>query len=109
MVIGALPVEMNKIGYAINHKTVLKLMDICRIKFQVRLRKYYSYKGQVGRIVPNLLQRGFAAEKPNQKWVTDLTEFSVCGVKLYLSPIMDLYNRGVISHKYMNDITLCRS
>jgi transposase InsO family protein len=66
-------VEMNKIGYAINHKTVLKLMNICGIKSQVRLRKYCSYKGQIGRIAPNLLQRDFAAEKPNQKWVTDLT------------------------------------
>lgn len=92
-------VEMNKIGYAINHKTVLKLMNICGIKSQVRLRKYCSYKGQIGRIAPNLLQRDFAAEKPNQKWVTDLTEFSVCGVKLYLSPIMDLYNREIISYK----------
>lgn len=90
---------MNKIGYAINHKTVLKLMNICGIKSQVRLRKYCSYKGQIGRIAPNLLQRDFAAEKPNQKWVTDLTEFSVCGVKLYLSPIMDLYNREIISYK----------
>ncbi|MFQ7502525.1 MAG: DDE-type integrase/transposase/recombinase [Alistipes finegoldii] len=39
------------------------------------------------------------SRKPNQKWVTDLTEFSVCGVKLYLSPIMDLYNREIISYK----------
>lgn len=74
-------------------------MNICGIKCQVRLRKYCSYKGQVGRIAPNLLQRDFAAEKPNQKWATDLTEFSVCGVKLYLSPIMDLYNREIISYK----------
>ena len=74
-------------------------MNICGIKSQVRLRKYCSYKGQIGRIAPNLLQRDFAAEKPNQKWVTDLTEFSVCGVKLYLSPIMDLYNREIISYK----------
>ena len=72
-------------------------MNICGIKCQVRLRNYCSYKGRVGRIAPDLLQRDFAAEKPNQKWVTDLTEFSVCGVKLYLSPIMDLYNREVIN------------
>ena len=37
------------------------------------------------------------AEKPNEKWVTDITEFSLFGKKLYLSPILDLYNREIIS------------
>ena len=62
-------------------------MNICGIKSQVRLRKYCSYKGQIGRIAPNLLQRDFAAEKPNQKWVTDLTvEFSeVCGAVISIA------------------------
>lgn len=48
-----------------------------------------SYKGEVGKIAPNLLNRDFHAEKPNQKWVTDVTEFSLFGEKLYLSPICD--------------------
>ena len=49
-------------------------------------------------MVPDLLKRNFMAERPNQKWVTDLTEFSLFGKKLYLSPIMDLYNREIISY-----------
>ena len=40
---------------------------VCR----VRVKKYRSYKGEVGKIAPNLLNRNFYAEKPNQKWVTD--------------------------------------
>lgn len=91
--------EMNNRGYVINHKTVLKLMKECGVKCQVRLRKYKSYKGEVGEIAPNILNRDFIAEQPNQKWVTDMTEFSLFGTKLYLSPIMDLYNREIISYK----------
>ena len=53
---------------------------VCR----VRVKKYRSYKGEVGRIAPNLLNRNFHAERPNQKWVTDVTEFSLFGQKLYL-------------------------
>jgi len=90
--------EMNNRGFVINHKTIIKLMKICGIKCCVRLRKYRSYKGDVGKIAPNLLERNFMANMPNQKWVTDLTEFSLFGKKLYLSPIMDLYNREIISY-----------
>jgi len=93
-----LTVEMNKQGYTINHKTVLKLMHQCGVKCQVRIKKYRSYKGESGRIAPDLLKRDFTARKPNQKWATDVTEFSLFGQKLYLSPIMDLYNREIISY-----------
>jgi transposase InsO family protein len=90
--------EMVNRGYQINHKTVRKLMGMCDIKCQVRIRKYRSYKGDAGAIAQNLLNRDFIAERPNQKWVTDVTEFSLLGKKLYLSPIMDLYNREIISY-----------
>ena len=56
---------------------------VCR----VRMKKYCSYKGEVGKTAPNLLNRDFHAEKPNQKWVTDVTEFRLFGEKLYLSPV----------------------
>lgn len=91
--------EMNNRGYVINHKTVLKLMAACGLKCLVRLKKYKSYKGDDGKIAPNLLGRNFVAHKPNQKWVTDVTEFCMFGQKLYLSPIMDLYNREIVSYK----------
>lgn len=84
--------------YVINHKTVQRLMRKMGIFCRVRMRKYNSYKGDVGRIAPNLLERDFKAEKPNQKWVTDVTEFALFGIKLYLSPIIDLYNGEVVSY-----------
>lgn len=68
------------------------------IKCQVRLKKYRSYRGQEGRIAPNLLSRDFTANAPNSKWVTDITEFALFGQKRYLSPILDLYNGEIISY-----------
>ena len=67
---------------------------VCR----VRMKKYRSYKGEVGKIAPNLLNRDFHAEKPNQKWVTDVTEFSLFGEKFYLSPILDLHSSDLVSY-----------
>ena len=67
---------------------------VCR----VRMKKYRSYKGEVGKIAPNLLNRDFHADKPNQKWVTDVTEFSLFGEKLYLSPILDLHSSDLVSY-----------
>ena len=57
-----------------------------KIKCRVRIKKYHSYKGEVGKVAPNLLERNFSTTAPNEKWVTDVTEFSLFGQKLYLSP-----------------------
>ena len=70
-------------GIHLNHKTVQRLMKELRLVCCVRIKKYRSYKGEVGKIAPNLLNRNFYAEKPNQKWATDVTEFSLFGQKLY--------------------------
>lgn len=67
------------------------------LKSLVRPKKYQSYRGKVGRVAPDLLQRQFSAGQANQKWVTDVTEFAVAGEKLYLSPVMDLFNREIIA------------
>ena len=80
--------EMHNRGYVINHKTVLRLMNEEKIKCMVRIKKYRSYKGEVGKVAPNLLERDFSTSAPNEKWVTDVTEFSLFGRKLYLSPIL---------------------
>lgn len=90
--------ELHNRGHIINHKTVLKLMKQLGLQCFVRVKKYRSYKGEVGRVAPNILNRDFKAEKPNQKWVTDVTEFSLFGTKLYLSPIIDLFNGEIISY-----------
>ena len=96
--------------HRINHKTVQRLMRKMGIFCRVRMKKYNSFRGEVGRIAPNLLERNFKADKPNQKWVTDVTEFALFGVKLYLSPIIDLFNGEVVSynlsyHPNLNQVT----
>ena len=89
--------ELHNRGFNINHKTVSKLMKELGLQCFVRAQKYKSYKGEVGKICDNLLNREFEAENPNEKWVTDVTEFKVHNEKLYLSPIVDLFNGEVIS------------
>ena len=90
--------ELHNRGYCINHKTVQRLMEELHLKCLVRMKKYRSYKGEIGKIAPNLIQRDFKADAPNQKWTTDITEFALFGTKLYLSPILDMYNGEIISY-----------
>ena len=90
--------DLRDYGYTINHKTVLKLMQELGIKGKIRRSKYKSYKGEIGKIAPNILKREFEATKPFEKLTTDVTEFNINDTKVYLSPIMDLYNREIISY-----------
>ena len=90
--------ELRNRGFHRNHKLVMKLMKKLGLTSKVRMKKYCSYKGEEGKIAPNLLERDFYAEKPNQKWVTDVTEFSLFGEKLYLSPILDLCSEDLVSY-----------
>ena len=91
--------ELRNRGFIINHKTVYNLMKILGLKsIQRPKRKYVSYKGTIGKIADNLLNRDFNADKPNEKWATDVTEFKVNDEKLYLSPIIDLFNGEIISY-----------
>jgi transposase InsO family protein len=68
------------------------------LKCLVRMKKHRSYKGTVGKIALNILDRNFKAEKTNEKWVTDITEFKLFGEKLYVSPILDLFNGEIITY-----------
>ena len=61
-------------------------------------RKYSSYKWTVGKVADNIINRDFEADKPNEKWYTDVTEFNLRGEKVYLSPILDGFNQEVISY-----------
>lgn len=72
-----------KAGAPLNHKTVQRLMRELNLISCIRRKKYNSYKGRYGKIASNVLKRQFHADKPNQKWVTDVTEFKVGGEKLY--------------------------
>jgi transposase InsO family protein len=84
-------------GTLVNHKTVQRLMGLLGVKSCVRIKKYRAYRGEVGRAAPNVLERQFKAARPNEKWVTDVTEFRVGAEKLYLSPILDLYNGEIVA------------
>ena len=90
--------ELRSRNIPLNHKTVQRLMKELGLVCRVRMKKYRSYKGEVGKVAPNLLNRDFHADKPNQKWVTDVTEFSLFGEKLYLSPILDLHSSDLVSY-----------
>ncbi|WP_369693218.1 IS3 family transposase [Arthrobacter sp. DNA4] len=99
--------EMVKQGWTVAKKTVLKLMRSLALVCKVRRKKRYnSYQGEQGRVAPNVLNREFEADAPNRKWVTDVTEFSVGDRKLYLSPVMDLFDRQIISYSISPSPTL---
>lgn len=66
------------------------------VVYQKRRRKYNSYKGEISP-AENLINRDFHAEKPNSKWLTDITEFSIPAGKIYLSPIIDCFDGFVTS------------
>lgn len=85
-------------GFNINHKTVSKLMFQLGLKAKQKKRRYHSYKGQVGKIAPNVIDRNFAAERPNQKWATDVSQVCIRDEKLYISPILDMYNGEIITY-----------
>ena len=73
-------------------------MQEMNLKSQVRRVKYRSYRGQVGKTAPNILNREFEASRPNEKWATDVTEFKVADRKAYLSPIIDMFNGEIIAY-----------
>ena len=91
-------IQLRTEGYTINHKTVQKLMQEMGLKSVVRKVRYRSYKGKVGHIAANVLERDFSTQAPNRKWATDVTEFKIGDKKAYLSPILDMYNGEIISY-----------
>ena len=90
--------ELHNHGFNLNHKTVQRLMKELGLICRVRMKKYRSYKGEQGKVADNELNREFRAEKPNQKWVTDVTEFRLFGQKIYLSPILDLCSGDIVTY-----------
>lgn len=85
-------------GIQLDPKTVLKLMIAIDLTCQVRVKKYRPYPGNVEKVASNVLIQDFTAEKLNQKWVNEVTEFALFGQKLYLSPMLDLFNSETIAY-----------
>ena len=80
-------------GIIISEKIVRSIMkEENLIVLAIRQRKYNSYLGEISPAVPNEIQRDFHADKPNKKWLTDITEFKIGEGKVYLSPIIDCFD-----------------
>lgn len=82
----------------VNHKRVKRLMNCLGLKAKIRPKKYKSYRGKEGKIANNVLERDFESNQPEKKMVTDVTEFRVCNEKIYLSPLIDLCTKEVVSY-----------
>ncbi|MBB5154349.1 transposase InsO family protein [Saccharopolyspora phatthalungensis] len=99
--------ELVRTGWRVAKKTVLKLMRELGLACPIRRRRrYVSYQGEVGKVADNILDRQFTATAPNQKWVTDVTEFRINDRKVYFSPVMDLFDRQIISYALSNSPNL---
>lgn len=90
--------QLNNEDLAINHKTVKRLMDEMDLKALRRKQHYHSYKGEVGRVAPNILERDFHTSAPYKKWTTDVTQVSIHDRKIYLSPILDMFNGEIVAY-----------
>ena len=82
----------------VSEKVVRRIMKEEKLRVRcVKRKKYSSYKGEISPAVPNLINRDLHADKPNEKWLTDITEFSIPAGKVYLSPLVDCYDGMVVS------------
>ena len=89
---------LEKQGIYYNPKTILRVMQKYNLLSVIRRKKYRNYGEWLHRY-PNLLNRDFHAEKPNQKWVTDISYIKTKQGTLYLSIIRDLYDNSIVAHK----------
>ena len=90
--------ELLNRGFRVNHKLVQRIMKQQGLAARRPKEKYHSYKGSVGQTAENIINRNFHAEKPLQKWTTDVSQFTLPWGKCYLSPILDMNDGEVISY-----------
>ena len=91
--------DLRNQGWVVNHKLVYKLMRAMGLKAKIRQRRpYISYTGTISYIAENTLERNFTPDRLNTVFVSDVTEFKVAGRKVYLSPVMDLFDRSIVAH-----------
>jgi len=84
-------------GCDINHKKVERIMKELGLKAVVKVIKYHSYKGVVGKVAPNLLGGDFKADAPLKKLTTDISQVKIGEVKCYISPVVDMFNGEVLT------------
>ena len=90
--------ELLNRGYEVNHKRVQRIMHTISLCGKRPKEKYHSFKGEVGKVAPNIIDRDFTATSPFQKWTTDISQFNFSWGKCYFSPILDMYTNEVISY-----------
>ncbi len=90
--------ELCNRGITVNHKTVRKLMVVLGIKSKIKRMRYRSYKGEVGKVCPNIINRDFKADRPYVKLATDITQVTIDSQKIYFSPILDMFNGEILAH-----------
>jgi len=90
--------ELVSHGIKINHKRVQRLMHLMALHGKRPKEKYHSYKGTVGKLADNLINRDFSTTAPLQKWTTDVSQFSFSWGKCYISPILDMNTNEIISY-----------
>lgn len=89
--------ELKNDGYTISEKIVRRIMvEENLVAKQIRKKKYNSYAGEVTPSVPNVIKRDFKANNPNEKWLTDITEFKIPSGKIYLSPMIDCFDGCIV-------------
>lgn len=92
---------LNKQGVIISEKVIRRLMKEMELmpQYKSKPRKYSSYQGEISEAPQNIINRDFSAELPNQKWLTDITEFALSNEKVYLSSIIDCFDGKIIAWK----------
>ena len=90
--------ELLNRGWLVNHKRVQRLMHQMGLFGKCPKEKYHSYKGEVGKVADNIINRDFRTTAPLQKWTTDVSQFSFTWGKCYISPILDMNTNEVISY-----------
>ncbi|MFR0909385.1 IS3 family transposase [Eubacterium sp.] len=90
--------ELQNRGYQVNHKRVQRLMHNMGLLGKRPKEKYHSYKGKVGKIADNVIERDFSTTAPLQKWTTDVSQFNFAWGKCYISPILDMNTNEIISY-----------
>lgn len=91
-------IELQRRGYNVNKKRVARIMKENGIYAAKKKRRYNSYKGTVGKIAPNILNRDFGTTRPYEKLGTDITVFITPHGKLYLSPVIDFHTREILAY-----------
>ena len=90
--------ELLNHDYQVNHKRVQRLMHNLVLLGKRPKEKYHSYKGEVGKIADNVIDRDFSTTAPLQKWTTDVSQFNFTWGKCYISPILDMNTNEIISY-----------